>query len=90
MTAEQVYDAIGHGMRLRVPHNYPAQPAALVPDPRYAEGTTPRTELSVPVVHEVLSSGLLFKLTEHQEHNRLGWRECGMDGDIADWYVFIQ
>lgn len=34
--------------------------------------------------------GPLGKLTEHRVDHKLGWRELGLDGSKADFYLFIQ
>jgi hypothetical protein len=55
---------------------------------------------SADLVAELLSSGMLHKMSELGEPPvgqrkrgdgwRSGWRELGWDGKIADWYVLVQ
>ena len=82
---------IGKGMRLRVPHDGPLP--GLVPDPRgFPEAGKPEP-VSHAMVRHLIRSGLLWKMTEQtigdSQSFRIGWKEAGMDGDVADWYVYL-
>jgi hypothetical protein len=91
---EQVWRLIGAGMRVRVPHGKPEE-AMLVPDPRYPQhAPCAALPVSFASVQALLAAGLLHQMVEHRVGDskswRTGWREAGMDGDVADWYVAMQ
>jgi hypothetical protein len=89
---QSIYQEIGSGMRLRVPHD--GSPATMEPDPRFKQAMVPfpgeSRVVSVKELSQALASGLLHKLAEENIEQRIGWREAGMDGDVADWYVMTQ
>ena len=39
---------------------------------------------------DLINSGRLYKLTQYNTNNRLGWADLGVDGEIADLYVMLQ
>lgn len=84
-------DRIGSGFRLRVPHNEDAAPT-LVDGIAIQCKQQPRESIVVSTAQaeQLIGSGLLTKLTEHGEGQRLGWRSAGYDGDVADWWVCTQ
>jgi hypothetical protein len=92
--AAGILHQIGTGMVLRIPKSgygpelhcdYETEHALML-----LEG-----EDNVKAVRELIQSGLIHKLTELGEPpdgdtRRLGWRELGLDGDVADWWVCTQ
>ena len=82
---------IGNGMRLRVPHG-PAW-AQLVKDPRGFPDAGESEPVATKMVRYLIRSGTLWKMVEDRTGDskswRMGWRESGMDGDVADWYVSL-
>lgn len=92
--ARAIVRYLGTGFKLRVPHD--GSMAELVSP----EGSSKTVE--DPVVKELISSGQVHKLTELGEPPirseerkrargwRCGWREIGLDGSTADWYLLTQ
>jgi hypothetical protein len=92
--AAGILHQIGTGMVLRIPKNgygpelhcdYETEHAVMTLD----------GEDNVKAVRELIQSGLIHKLTELGEPpdgdtRRLGWRELGLDGGVADWWVCTQ
>lgn len=97
--AQLIMEAIGRGRRLRVVKNS-VHGATLVNNyadwrpphvPRHLVSTAPVIgPLDASAVAELLELGVLTKLTEHQQDQRVGWRDIGLDGSKADFYVCIQ
>jgi hypothetical protein len=92
--AKLILDSIGSGRKLRIPHDGKA--ASLV-DSHYKSDPCPRSPLRKPIeplnpkaVEELLKSGLLYRLTEHGEGARYGWRDMLLNGNKADFYVGVQ
>lgn len=95
----KLFDLMGRGWRLRVPHD--GSTATL----RF---TGFRDILDLPEYYNVkpddaarIASGEHFHIKRHAVYDRgfdvwarkleeidgrLGWRECGYDGNMADWY----
>jgi hypothetical protein len=77
-------DLIGSGMRLRIPHDKLFQSSAIV------EGLAKygKNRDSIPVSEGMayVLAQRLHKLDEQRVDDRLGWREAGYDGEVADWY----
>lgn len=84
--AAGVLNAMGLGMRLRVPHD--GGPAML------HDSTDQGRESLGPVnpdhVQELVNCGQITKLTKDRNGSRLGWAEKGLDGDVADFYACVQ
>jgi len=59
-------------------------------------GTRVYHSIWTPVPFEIADemSRQLFKMTEEgswdSHGGRIGWKDAGYDGDIADWYCFVQ
>jgi hypothetical protein len=99
--AKLILEAIGAGMRLRVPHD--GGPASLVhafSDFKPKDAVAPPFHgdhgsigpLAFEPVTELLTGGMLWKLAERRTHDdqRMGWREKGLDGTKADFYCMCQ
>jgi hypothetical protein len=43
-------------------------------------------EVSRHAVAELIRLGYIKRFQEERELDRIGWREMGWDGDVADWY----
>ena len=97
-SVSEVLDMMGHGMRLRVPHDSAQSPTLRRTYPKSFETAT--DVLVHPDILPNLTSQL-YKLSElgepptqaerrKQGSWRVGWRESGYDGDVADWYCFKQ
>lgn len=97
ISAGRIFEIMGRETRaLRVPHD--GSPASL----RRYGATGPDEYLVDPEILPYLISPFrqLGKLSElgvppvgqrqHVSGWKCGWRELGLDGDVADWYVFIQ
>ena len=84
----QMLGFMGDGYRLRVPHDLTNHPPSL------RDGVGDRSRMSMIVtkdeVQALIGSGMITKLTEHGEGQRLGWRSAGYDGEVADWWVCTQ
>lgn len=80
-------DYLGSGYRLRVAHD--GTDARLVDADGLPNGRAP-IPLDKQEASALTASGLLTKLTEHGQGQRMGWREAGYDGDKADWWVCTQ
>jgi hypothetical protein len=96
LTDRNVERLIGQGMRLRVPHDKTFW-SSLEPDPSgFPPAPSQQLLLDPDFVRGFLARNLhlLHKMTEERigdERNyRLSWKDCGMDGDVADWYVMLQ
>jgi hypothetical protein len=76
------------GLKLRVAHA--DWDAALVSDPRPEFNTGIRIPISAELRESLIAFGGLQVAIKETVNNKLGWRECGYDGDVADWYRFIQ
>lgn len=89
--AYELIGMIGRGLRLRVPHD--GSRAALVHDPRGWPVVVNVEPVEPEMVEFLVHIGLLWKMREHRVGDdkswRTGWREAGMDGDMADWYVSL-
>ena len=103
ISAGRIFEIMGRETRaLRVPHD--GSPASLRRKFRVVENgaTGPDEYLVDPEILPYLISPFrqLGKLSElgvppvgqrqHVSGWKCGWRELGLDGDVADWYVFIQ
>jgi hypothetical protein len=84
-----------HGMRLRVPHD-PLASASLVPPHSATLGKAwpayngpSGFSVSSEEVKTALESGRLRKFNELRENDFCGWRECGYDGENADFYSMV-
>ena len=88
--AQLILECIAHGMRLRVPHNK-NEDISLVVLP-YFKGSMSDSigPLDIEPVEELLSNGVLWKLTEEAVNQRMGWKGLGFDGDKADFYCMVQ
>jgi hypothetical protein len=91
--AQLILDSIATGRKLRIAHS--GEPASLV-DSHYKSDPGPRPPLRNPIapldreaVKELLESGLLYRLTEHGEGQRYGWRDMLLNGNKADFYVMV-
>ena len=96
VAARGILHQIGTGMCLRIPKNGVGPGLQLVCDYE-TEHAVMRLdgEDNVKAVRELIQSGFIHKLTElgepsEGETRRLGWRELGLDGDVADWWVCTQ
>lgn len=87
LTINDLLGMMGKGMRLRVPHLHDGT-AAIV------EGLEHQKRESIPIAleaaNELIETGMICKLTEDRDGQRIGWKESGYDGDVADWYVCVQ
>lgn len=84
--AAGVLNAIGLGMRLRVPHD---GGGAMLNDST-DQGRESLGPVNPDHVQELLASGHLAKLTKDRNGSRMGWAEKGLDGDAADFYCCVQ
>ena len=99
-----MYEAMGRGFMMRVAHGSQLAQFVNTRPSGYSSavvgcgfGTR-----DIAAVNELIASGLVHQLTEHgeppvgsKERARLGgwrsgWRELGLDGDVADWWVCTQ
>jgi hypothetical protein len=92
--AKDLFSAMGRGARLRVPHD------GGWPQIFYPNGQSVNVEASE--IEELKNLRLITKLTEYgvpppeerainiDKGYRIGWREAGYDGDVADWWVLTQ
>lgn len=83
-------DLQAKGYRLRIPKDG-SQPESVetVRCPPGC-GCAERVPISHDDAREAISGHLLTRLTEHRNGARMGWRELDLDGDVADWYVWMQ
>lgn len=89
-----VYSTMGNGFILRVPHD--GNTPQMIP----RDGGGCGFSCDIKTVEELARIGLIHKLTEHGEPPpeqrkrgdswRSGWRDKGLDGAIADWWVCTQ
>lgn len=89
-----VYSTMGSGFIIRVPHD--GTTPKLVP----RDGDGCGFSCAAKPVEELAALGMIHKLTEHGEPPpeqrkrgeswRNGWRDKGLDGDVADWWVCTQ
>lgn len=94
--AAGVLNAMGLGMRLRVPHD--GGPAML--HDSTGQGRESLGPVNPEHVQELVATGHLTKLTKDgwkpkadrlpNEGGRMGWDELGLDGDAADFYACVQ
>lgn len=86
--ALECFALMGGGMRLRVSH---ADGSVQVVEglARYGKNR-PSHNVTMSAARELMDSGLISKLTEHRDNERIGWREAGYDGDAADWWCCTQ
>lgn len=89
-----VTKSMGRGMRLRIPHDDSGPRVVRDPDPRPQMqvhfSTMTEYAVSIEVVQQLLRAGTICKLNRDRTNNRAGWSECGMDGEITDWYALTQ
>jgi hypothetical protein len=88
----RVFRLMGQGYKLCVPHDG-SQPQMISYSGERPVKIPIRPEVFLPLIDE----GILHKLTEHGEPPpeerqgltswRLGWREKGLDGEHADFFV---
>jgi hypothetical protein len=95
-----LYQAMGEGFMMRVAHG--GELAQFAPIRQADVMGTGFASRDFEAVKELVESGLVHQLTEHgeppfgsKERARLGswrsgWRELGLDGDVADWWVCTQ
>lgn len=86
--AQQLFRDIGRGTPLRMPHDV-SKTAALVDTPHWQLGYEEQP-VSRAIAQELIEANVLHKLTEHQIGSRSGWREMGLDGTVADFWVHIR
>jgi len=91
--AKLAWYAIGQGMVLRVWHD-PVS-CSLIDGCRCEEQIIrPDIPISAAVAQELIASGVLWKLTEERIGNRTGyregWKDAGLDGTVADFWVCLQ
>jgi hypothetical protein len=94
--AKDLLHQMGCGRRLRIPKS--GFGAELRPHDGFAVGD--EIAVDAPPVRELIERGLIRKLTEDGEPPpaertreggyRIGWREAGYDGDVADWWTCTQ
>jgi hypothetical protein len=89
-SAGVIWSAMGRGFRLRIPHD--GGPTQLIAGFRenWREYGPGFSTSDTAAIEELMQSGLISKLTEDRYHDRIGWREAGYDGDVADWWVCTQ
>lgn len=84
----EVHAHMGHGYRLRVPHDAELLPS-LEKDPRFPLNYV-QTIGDVPLrIFELLRLRpyAISRLTEYRDNDRLGWRDMGLEGSDCDWYA---
>jgi len=90
-SAGVMWTAMGRGFRLRVPHNGdPAQFIKAGFRENWRECGAGFSTTDTAALQELMDSGLISKLTKDRYNSRIGWREAGYDGDVADWWVPTQ
>lgn len=92
--AQVLFHSMGLGFVLGIPHD------GSTPFLRPRKGNGCGFSGEQLAADELISSGLIYKLTEHGEPPpeqrkrgdgwRNGWREMNLDGDVADWWVCTQ
>jgi len=83
---------LADGMRLRIPHH--GAPAELREGLARFGRNRPPIPVAIEIAEDMAASPLLTKLTRdgtiQRGSGRIGWKEAGFDGDVADWYAFTQ
>jgi hypothetical protein len=99
--AKWLYGLMGRGARLRIPYGEQLGQLVSCQLVSWPSGLRFANHFSLEAINELVASGLIHKLTElgeppteeerkKQGSWRLGWRELGMDGDVAAWWVCTQ
>lgn len=98
--AGDLYEMMGRGGKLRVPLNGSQITVNIrdVASSKWADWEV--HPISLEAFQELAATGFIHKLTEHGEPPseqrkprdgwRSGWREIGLDGESADWWVCTQ
>jgi hypothetical protein len=93
LTAKQVYDNIGRGLvltRKKVTSGVVCQLVLPPTHAKYVIDTNKVVEVSETVASEAINSGLMGRLTEQRNSNKLGWREIGFTDPECEYWVMIQ
>jgi hypothetical protein len=88
-----VFQHMGHGYRLRDPHDAES-PCTLVPDPRWPVPVTFKATLTevperIVALLKIDRYRRISQLPEHTTNQKIGWRESGFP-DGADYYACTQ
>jgi hypothetical protein len=83
-------------MQLRVPHDG-SRPSIMDGLRRAGHPPRPAIPVDLDIAREMIAARyavpyaqipLLRRMTPERDGDVAGWRECGYDGDAADWYCF--
>lgn len=84
------FSLIGQGFRLRVPHN--KDEGASLEDGIF-EFIRQERRQSIPIERDAarrfIESGWMHKMDRDDINGRGGWKNSGLDGDVADFYCMV-